>query len=175
MCNHKWCNQICNKKWLNQICNYAITNYVINKKIHNKFMFPNTPSQLLLDVSYLFKAFLYLILYNQIQGLGLASIFFFFSITRLSSWCIKSGLILDLLTTDITGKTNGGLIISEIFISDMSMSMPCPTMPTSGNLTYFLWSMARTRWVVFGWFWTNVWERSSITKARFYIFWTLHP
>ena len=38
----------------NDIIKYAITNYVINKKINNNFVFPNTPPQLLLEVSCLF-------------------------------------------------------------------------------------------------------------------------
>ena len=39
----------------NDALKYAIMNYVINKKINIKLVFPNTPPQHTLDVSYLFN------------------------------------------------------------------------------------------------------------------------
>ena len=39
----------------NKLIKYAITNDVINKKINNNFMFPNTPAQLTLDDTCLFR------------------------------------------------------------------------------------------------------------------------
>ena len=44
----------------NYVIKYAITNDVIIKKINNNFVFPNTPPQLLLEVSCLLK-------FDQIQ------------------------------------------------------------------------------------------------------------